>query len=404
MDNQNNNRNVNSNSTSVAIIGTIPQGVVLISTNVFTGKITVLGEKRKSDGTIAREARSGLYLKLPWHKDYKIISTQSQPLLTPSSSTLSSDNIRITYDTDYMFRVVDPVAYERAFIATANNSTVARDVIKDIGKRLDQIVADYVKEQDSEDLYRMTSENLLSKIGDAEKAVLRNDYGIEVTKMLLTEIKLPREITEQAEIAKRDDIKRENDLKNARAEKAIKEMQAEADATQIIKTGEAMASKIKSWRDSGLSSEQVAYSLVQETLVNGANPNTIIMAGNQLGNSLNSQSFDMAAMLAAFSSVMQHLGQNNNNTVSPAQNQEHVNIPAQPIAPEPASAPAATPANSDIVPKEAVDALKQAGFIDKDAAYGNVVWSGLSTSTYDYLVSQGFNPPINNQNNPNFHI
>lgn len=371
MNNQNNNQTIADNQIvqgELGLFNTISgKKTKVVYTNFFTGKVC--------------EFKRGFFINFPWRvrpvkvslSATKIDTVERTAHTAPPTGTVGtySAGPSITYDIDYFIKVVDPVKYVEAV-----ESKNAAEIRKNIGSMLDQTIRDYIIKRDYDTLLAMREINVYEELKKDRTGgrpsiaqALKDEYGIEICDI---ECKLQpsRELLAQAD-------------KTAVAEQAVKTAEAEQRRMNIEATEEAKRAKldadkeayrVKTVMESGLTSDQVTEIMKNEALTNGSNPNTTIFAGN-----------------VGAGNVMVAPGWGGN------QPQQSANIPVQSVAP-------VTQPVSDVVPEEAVDKLKQVRLLPPDISYGNVIWSGLPTVAYDFLVREGYQPPNTNQNSTNYHI
>lgn len=283
----------------------------IVYTNLFTGKIHV-----KS---------GGFFFNFPWRKKAVKISLDQHKVDTVCRRTTTvgtgGNNIgpEVDYDTDYFIKIVDP----EKFMDVAY-STSPSEIKRNIGDILDQKVQDYIRSQSYDALIRHSSVNFLSAIGDRVNGVfppgslnqeLLENYGLEVTKITF-KVKPPQELiaeatrTKQAEQATRtaEQESRRREIE-AQGQAQVTRIAAEAEAEKERLKGAALAQNISGWIAAGMTNEQIAQKLANQELVNGINPNTIVMATSavQQQGSLPGQNstFDMTAMLQLFYKMMQ---------------------------------------------------------------------------------------------------
>ncbi len=299
----------------------------IVYTNLFTGKIHV-----KS---------GGFFFNFPWRKKAVKISLDQQKVDTVCRRTTTvgtgGTNIgpEVDYDTDYFIKIVDP----EKFMDVAYSTSPAQ-IRRNIGDILDQKVQDYIRSQPYDALIRHSSVNFLSEIGDRVNGVfppgslnqeLLENYGLEVTKITF-KVKPPQELiaeatrTKQAEQATRtaEQESRRREIE-AQGQAQVTRINAEAEAEKERLKGAALAQNISGWIAAGMTNEQIAQKLANQELVNGVNPNTIVMATSavQQQGFLPGQNagFDMAAMLQLFSKIMQQ-NQSQQTPQAPAQEQQ----------------------------------------------------------------------------------
>lgn len=257
----------------------IPEGQKLVCLNKLTGKIIV-----KS---------SGFKFMWPW-----IVSKKSndyaQPLNTPATSTLANDNIRITYDTDYLYKIVDQETFAKRELAQQQASNIDMTLQDIIGRELDQIVKNYIKSVASTSFINNSTVDILKEFdAKAVLASIKNEYGIEITKLYITDIGLPKSITDAAEIAKRDEAVRRNELENSKNRAQVAKTDAQAERIRL-------EAKIKALLTTKAAPEVIAQTLQTEALANGTSQNIILGAlGSAMKTSDGSQSTMIPEIIAA---------------------------------------------------------------------------------------------------------
>lgn len=302
---------------------TVKQGTVLVATNLFTGRIV--------------EKSPGLTVIWPWLRSPRISSTHSQALFTPPCTTLTSDNLTVSFDSDYMFKIIDQKTYEARVMATREGTSMSEEAIKTVGRILDQLVKDHIKAQNSDSFRNTTSislDGLLTTTlsnGRTVEEDLEENFGIKITKMLIKDISLPKEITEAASKQKAAESRRNMEIRDAEAKATVTKTIADAEAYATTTLAEAKGNEIKQMIDSGLSPDAVAIKLANEALTNGTNPHTIVLAAAQAQNQIgaqfgNNSSFDMAVMIQLFNQMMQ---QNHDKPAVPPTSVPESSAPAE---------------------------------------------------------------------------
>lgn len=333
---------------------TVKTGTVLVATNMFTGQII--------------EKSMGLKIIWPWLRDARISSTHSQPLFTPTSSTLTSDNLRVSFDTDYMFKIVDQTKYASRVMANREGTSMNEEAIKTIGRILDQLVKDHIRQQNSDSFRQTTSlslNNLLgTQLGNGRTVEddLEENFGIKITKMLIKDITLPKEITEAAAQAKEAEARRAIEIKDAEAQAKITRTTAQAEADKTKMLAEAQAEQIKQMLAAGLTETSMATKLANEALTNGTNPHTIVLAAAQAkGQAAQSNpQFDMAAMLALFNQMMQQNQQNVQSVQTAASTAQQTPTPP-PASPEPTVDFASLPDDEYLTAEDSIVLARERG-------------------------------------------
>lgn len=303
----------------------------IVYTNLFTGKIVV-----KS---------GGFFLNFPWRRKAVKISLDQHKVDTicRKSTTVgtggNSIGPEIDYDTDYFIKIVDP----EKFMDVAYSTSTAQ-IQRNIGDMLDQKIQDYIRQQPYDVLIRHSSIDFLNEIGARVNDVfppntlnqeLLDKYGLEVTRITF-KVRPPQALvdeamkTKQAEQATRtaEQEKRRKEIE-AQSQAQVTRINAQAEADKERLRGAVLAQNISSWISAGMTNEQIAMKLANQELVNGVNPNTIVMATSAIQQQgfLPGQnaSFDMAGMLQLFNKIMQQQA---------AQNQ--VQYQGQPMGGQPA--------------------------------------------------------------------
>lgn len=195
-------------------------------------------------------AKLGIKFRWPW-QSVLVLPTTERKIDTPMMSVDTTDGIRLQFDTDYHYKIIDPEAFATEFNSREENAGArAFSMIeKDIGGKLDELVRRYMKEHISEIQSKPTIDLLSELYYDvSEKTKM---YGIEITSLLVKDIKLPDNVV-QAEA--------ERKAAQAKADAARQQQQVEAS-----KEAMQMQSKIEYLRQAfpNLSDEQVMQFLTQ---------------------------------------------------------------------------------------------------------------------------------------------
>lgn len=279
----------------------------IVYTNIFTGQLKVKA--------------SGLFFNFPWRIRPVTVSLNDQKVDTPERKTHTRTIVNpdgsvsygpeICYDVDYFLKIEDPVLFMSA--VEADGSATIR---KDIGDKLDQLIRDYIILESYDALISSGSVNFEQQINQAQAghqslaAQLRNDYGVKISSVMLR-LKPPRELIDEANKTKV--AEQASRTAAAEAQKARITAQGEADVTRITaeaqaekdKTaGAALAINISSWIAAGMTNEQIAEKLRSEALVNGANPNTIVLANAINSAGAANQGLDPVTIMALFNAMM----------------------------------------------------------------------------------------------------
>ncbi len=301
----------------------------IVYTNIFTGEIKVKSR--------------GIFFNFPWKSRPVRISLDQHKIDTVCGRTTTlgtggnTVGPEIDYDTDYFVKIVDPgkfmdVAY----------STSPEQIKKNIGDILDQKIQDYIRSHEYDTLIRQSSIDFMDEIGKRTNTgafptgtlnqELLEHYGMEVSKITF-KVRPPKELLEEATKAKQAELATKT-AENERKRREI-EAQADADVTRIKAAavaeqerlkGEAIAKNIASWIAAGMTNEQIASQLVNHELVNGVNPNTIVLASSavQQNGSVPGQNaaFDMTTMLQLFSKMLQQQQASQQQTVQQQPSQQ----------------------------------------------------------------------------------
>ncbi len=310
---------------------TITQGTVLVKLNKFTGDIKVT-------------KTSGLKVSLlPWIS-HRVYSSMPQQLNTPPSSAYTKDDMggqgpKINYDTDYMYKIVNPVQFSKMELSESakNNS---KSTVTIIGERLDNIVRGYISKKTIQQFIGQGNIDILSECR-SELANIERDYGVQLTEMMITKIQMPKEISEQLEKNQKEKLKIEEEeySKQSRIIKAegdaeVKKINASADALKIQKI---IQSSLLATRQAGGNVDDmcraIGQALVNEGLVNGSNPNTTVIATNAVNyacqQSMTNGAIDpntFASMILGSLATMNHNANNNPVNNQPSQKPDIVDV------------------------------------------------------------------------------
>lgn len=178
-------------------------------------------------------AKLGIKFRWPW-QSVLVLPTTERKIDTPMMSVDTSDGIRLQFDTDYHYKIIDPEAFATEFNSReANAGSKAFSMIeRDIGGKLDELVRRYMKEHINE----IQSKPTIDLLSVLEYDVIEKTrmYGIEVTNLLVKDIKLPDNVV-QAEAEK----------KAAEAKAAATRTQQEVEASKQAMEKTAMINAIK---------------------------------------------------------------------------------------------------------------------------------------------------------------
>lgn len=323
---------------------TITNGVVLVRINKFNGKITV-------------DDKPGLKISFNPFVAQKTYTTLPQKLNTPPADAYTADGngSRIHYDTDYMYVISDPKKFATIEL-NEESKNVRRSTMDIVGERLDNIVRGYVSRNKLNDFIGKGNIDILNDpICESDLDKIDTDYGIRVTEMLITKIELPKEIADQldknkiselkkveAENAKQVEItKAEGDAEarkiNAKADAVAKEYNATAEATRLSKIiKEALVATQAANGDVKYMCDSIGQMIVNEGLVNGSNPNTVVLATNAansaLQQSVTSNGLDLNVMIPTLMAAMHKINNiqnSNSNNQQPVSNNVPQNNPSQ---------------------------------------------------------------------------
>lgn len=218
-------------------------------------------------------AKLGIKFRWPW-QSILVLPTTERKIDTPMMSVDSTEGIRLQFDTDYHYKIIDPELFATEFNSREESAgpRAFSMIEKDIGGKLDELVRRYMKEHISEIQSKPTIDLLSELYYDVtEKTKM---YGIEVTSLLVKDIKLPDSVV-QAEA--------ERKAAQAKAEAARQQQQVEA-----AKDAMAMESKIAKVRElfPNLSDEQVIQVITQMiaagTITTNINAGGIPFMGQQV--------------------------------------------------------------------------------------------------------------------------
>lgn len=350
--------------------------------------------------------RNGIHINiLPWLKQ-KIYNLQEQKFDTPHASSLTSDGngVSVDYDTDYMYVISDPVKLAEQENGEKHNLESTR-VKQNICDKLDNIVRDYVVSHSRNDIVGKGSINILSDFAAKEKIKeIKKDYGIEITQILIKNVRLPKNIEEQ--LQKNEELKlkkkqmeyeNEIEIQKAQTAQAVTKINAEGEADRINRIIAASAGVSK---DSGIPAsimaEAVGQKLANEALVNGSNPNTTVIATNAVNyssgqNSNNNGNYDLNAIMSAAIAAVAN-NQNKNGGNGSVNNNSNAGV----YGGNQNYDSKFTPSSITFLSDEELAVLEQGGFIDQNVI-GRYFWEGLKPEAITYLKGKGFETPEEKQ-------
>lgn len=274
----------------------------IVYTNVLTGNLHV---KTK-----------GLFWNWPWRIRPVTVSLDQQKVDTPertthTASTGTSTGPTISYDTDYFLKIVDPVKF-----VEATESRSASEIRRTIGDLLDQKIRDYIITQDYATLMGRGAIDFATQLSSGTPSLaqqIRDDYGVEVRNVMFR-VKPPKSLVEEAnktalaqQAQRTATAEAERDRIAALGRAQVTTITADAEKQRLELEGAALAQNIQSWIGAGMTNEQVAVKLANEALTNGTNQNTIVVASAAANGAVAgaNPNFDMAAMMALFTQIMQ---------------------------------------------------------------------------------------------------
>jgi len=362
------------------IFQVVREGVAIVKYNIYNGQYTTID-------------KVGFKLNLNPLNKYKTVPTTVQYLDTPPVNALDKDNIHLSCDTDYVYRISNPATY----IKMLENESLTNDgktTVQIIGKLLDNCVRTYLKTTKAEDFLTRSTEDITRLFTDELRDIERK-YGVTVETLVIKDVRLPKEISDIGEKRKVE----EQNQQLAEAKKRTRQIELETELLneqQKIKLEEERIEAIiraaaKATKDAGGSVQDminmIGTRIVQEGLVNGSNPNTFVVA-SALEQSVNNGQLNPAAMAGIISATGKKV---NNQTIDPI-NDQNVNQQSN-------SNPVSETSENmgDKVPLEAEQELVAAHLADPTSV-GKLSWSGLSTASYDYLIAKGYKPPVGIEN------
>ncbi len=176
------------------------------------------------------QAKTGIKIRWPWESAL-ILSVKEQEISTPSIQIDTSERVRLTFDTDYRFKIIDPEVYATLFnsLAESIGGRAEAEISRRIGRELDQLVIDYVRNQGMDKFANKSSVDLIDSFSN-QLFELGNRYGVEITRFFIKDIKLPQEMVD-AEIKNRAAAKE--------AEARVKQAKGDADAKRLVNAAEA---------------------------------------------------------------------------------------------------------------------------------------------------------------------
>lgn len=224
--------------------------------------------RRKGPDIIIRkiEAKLGIKIRWPW-QSVILLSTTEQNIDTPSIDVISNDNTtKIQIDTDYRYKIIDAEQYATELNGLSEQpgvTSLSTALKNNISQLLDDLVTNYVKAHNYEELMGKPSFNLLNELSYEIGAVERQ-YGIEITRFMIKEVHLPQE------------------LLDANMKKKTASANAEAAKTEKNVDNEVLENLITLLKEQGLSNEQIAQYLT----VKGAKNANVFNIPNPLMNAI----------------------------------------------------------------------------------------------------------------------
>lgn len=266
------------------------------------------------------EAKLGIKIRWPW-QSVLILSTTEQNIDTPAIEVISNDNTtKIQIDTDYRYRIIDAEKYaiELNGLSEQPGVTSPSQALKNnISQLLDDLVTNYVKANNYEDLMGKPSFNLLNDLS-YEIGKIEKQYGVEITRFMIKEVHLPQELLDA-------NMKKKTASANAEAARAEKNVD-----------NEVLENLITLLKEQGLSNDQISQYLAAK----GAKNSTFV-------------NVPPSFMNAIFS------GQRNGSTQG--SNPE----PVQGSNPSDSSIPNPAPQNNGMSEKD-IEIWNEIGFCDED--------------------------------------
>lgn len=181
-------------------INQIPPGVILVSKNVFTGEVKTV-EQKSGDHPFKAIAINWF----PWIKT-KYVSSLSQTIDYKEFGYLTKDRVGVMVDIALEVKIVDPAKYEFVSSSVSNQLKVI----------IDDAVRKIFNNTDVETIlsHRFDLYTLIKPVLDSFKI----QYGVEISKVSLQNIKLPegvrksyeQRLTTQADVERIEAIGRAN--------------------------------------------------------------------------------------------------------------------------------------------------------------------------------------------------
>lgn len=282
----------------------VPENCVLISVNRFTGKVINRGG-------------AGFKLMPPFITKSILVSTVDRTIDYDKISYLTQDGIMANFDIALVVKITDPVKY-----ITSGKQQL--DQLKVITNRLLRI---YAKNRD----YDVLSQGAC-KLSDFdpknELKAFKDNYGIEINKVIFKEVTLPkdlqraydnRKMEEENKKAQKIRLDAEKDKAETEAEILKIKAQAEAESIRIKETAAAevyvkkMEQLILALRKNNIPDEGIAEYL--KTIIVSEKGNAIFMGGND-------QSSTIAKGVAAGNVASRNRNNNSQPNIVPKTNSE----------------------------------------------------------------------------------
>ena len=327
-------------------------------------------------GTYKAIKNPGIKVLNPIDK-YRVVPMTDQFLDTPPVvNAPDQDNILLSCDTDYVYRITKPDKY----IEYIENESIAynkKTTNEIIGDLLDNLVRLYLKSHKANDFLKKNSTDISGEF-DIELDEIETKYGVRIIKMIVKDIKLPEAYMQKAQELQLE--QKNKAIAQAKQEARLieletKKLEAQTDIdietkrmAEIIKASVQAVKEVGGNVDDMI--QMIGNRLMQEGLVNGSNPNTFVVASALNQSTVNGQfnPNQMAAIIAA---------------ATKKANPQTADVTTVPDREEGVLTPLTAEQAQLLIDNKLADP-SSAGFL---------TWEGLSTAAYDYLVTVGYNPP-----------
>lgn len=184
-------------------------------------------------------AKFGIKFRWPW-ESVLCKSTAVKEIDTAAQHIDTASSICLTVDTDYRYHIIDPTAYAEVFNSLSEEASSAGKKISEyieglVGKKLDELVREYVRTKDYSFFQNRANLNLKDRLhGQLVKLGIK--YGIEIDDVIITDVQLPDNIKQarQAAIAAQEEAKAIETKAAAQKKAELYQGEAKAETQKMV--------------------------------------------------------------------------------------------------------------------------------------------------------------------------